>query len=77
MRGSKYKLKTARHADQILARLFGNMCTVIVQDHSDGCLFRIVTVQSLQVLNELSAAMSVCDHSVNVSIEQIDAGQQA
>ena len=49
---------------------------MIVQDHPDGCLFGIVTVQGFQMFDELSAAMAVRHHPVNIAGEQIDAGQQ-
>jgi len=35
---------------------------MIVQDHPDGCLFGIVTVQGFQMFDELSAAMAVRHH---------------
>lgn len=69
MRRCKYELETARYAGQIFACLFGNMSAVIVQDHPYGCLLGIVTVQSPEMIDELSAAVPVRHHPVNMPVE--------
>ena len=50
---------------------------MIVEDQLDGGMARIGGVEKLEEFDEFTAAVAVLDESVDLTSEQIDAGQQA
>src|SRR5919106_1034870 len=57
--------------------LFGDVGGMIVEDQVDRRMSRIGGVEKLEELDELAAAMTVPDQSVNLASDEIDASQQA
>jgi hypothetical protein len=57
--------------------LFGDVRGMIVEDQLDCRVGRIGGVEKLEEVDEFAAAVAIPDQGVNLSGEQIDAGQQA
>ena len=57
--------------------LLGDVCRMIVEDQLDRGMARIGGIDKLKEFDELAAAMAVPDQGVNLTAQQIDAGQQA
>ena len=55
----------------------GDVCGMIVEDQLDRGVSRIGSIEKLEKLNELAAAMAILDQGVNFASEQINPGQQA
>jgi hypothetical protein len=58
------------------SRRLGDVRRMIVKDQVDGRMGWIGRVEKLEKLDELRAAMAILDQSVNLTGQQIDAGQQ-
>ncbi len=54
----------------------GDMRGMIVEDGVDRGIGRIGFAETLEEGDELSAAMAVLDHGVNLAGDKVDAGQQ-
>ena len=50
---------------------------MIVEDQLDRSMGRISGIDQLEEFDELAAAMAISDQGVNLTGQQIDAGQQA
>src|SRR5215469_13270118 len=57
--------------------LLGDVCRMIVEDQLDRGMARIGGIDKLKEFDELAAAMAIPDQGVNLTGQQIDAGQQA
>src|SRR5712672_2345870 len=57
--------------------LLGDVGGMIVEDQLDRRMGRIGGIEKLKEFDELAAAMAILDQGVNLTGEQIDAGQQA
>ena len=57
--------------------LLGDVGRMIVEDQLNRRMGRIGGIEKLQEFDELAAAMAIPDQGVNLTGEQIDAGQQA
>ena len=57
--------------------LFGDVGGMIVENQLDRRMGRIGGIEKLEEFDELAAAMAILDQGVNLTAEQIDAGQQA
>ena len=57
--------------------LLGDVGRMIVEDQFNRRMGRISGIEKLQEFDELAAAMAIPDQGVNITGEQIDAGQQA
>src|SRR5262249_2227095 len=56
--------------------LFGDVRRMIVEDQLDRRMGRIGGIEELEKFDEFATAMAVPDEGVNLTGEQIDAGQQ-
>ena len=56
---------------------FGNVRGMIVEDQLDGGAGRIGSIEKLEELDELPAAVTVSDQGMDLAGEQINPGQQA
>src|SRR5215469_10571534 len=57
--------------------LLGDVCRMIVEDQLDRGMARIGGIDKLKEFDELAAAMAILDKGVNLTGQQIDAGQHA
>ena len=57
--------------------LLGDVCRMIVEDQLDRGMARIGGIDKLEEFDELAAAMAIPDQHVNLTGQQIDAGQKA
>jgi hypothetical protein len=57
--------------------LLGDVGGMIVEYQLDRRMGRIGVIEKLEEFDELAAAMAILDQSVNLTGEQIDAGQRA
>lgn len=63
--------KSVWTGSQIGVRLLGNVRRVVVQDHSDGALRRIVIIQVLEQSDEFDTAVAVFYARGNMAVVQV------
>src|SRR5262249_52599822 len=57
--------------------LLGDVCRMIVEDQLDRGMGRIGGIYQLEEFDEFTTAVAILDKGVNLTGQQIDAGQQA